>query len=194
MESFLFEMSGLEAGTWAPDDAARRLAGAAGGLGHRVGEGEALGDWRRLELAGPLPTATVMVSDTKPGWAVNLDGGVLGDEGDPAEEQGALVDLLAACAGAVPLYLGTAVWPFGPEVPPSYDTSRPFAAEQAGPVMYVSRAYAEAILGGRPPELPKGWRGRSVAAGDLLVVKGNLLRDPEDPAVRRLLRRLRPPR
>lgn len=192
MDSFLFEMVGLDGDAWSPDDALTRLAGAAEGLGHTVDEGEAIGDWRKLELTGPLPTATIMVSAPKAGWALDLDGGVLGDEEDPTEEQRALVDLLAAAAGAVPLYLGTAVWPFGPETPPSYETIAPFAAEQAGPVMYVSRAYVEAILGGTPLVPPKGWAARPAVAGDLLVATGNLLRDPEDKVVRRLLKRLRP--
>jgi hypothetical protein len=194
MDSFLFEMVGLDGEAWSPDAALTRLVRAAEGLGHTVDEGEAIGDWRKLELSGPLPTATIMVSGPKAGWALDLDGGVLGDEEDPTDEQRAVVDLLAAAAGAVPLYLGTAVWPFGPETPPSYDTSAPFAAEQAGPVMYVSRAYVEAILGGAPVAPPKGWAARPAGPGDLLVVTGNLLRDPEDKVVRRLLKRLRPSR
>lgn len=194
MDSLLFEMVGLDDEAWSPAATVARLAQVAEGLGHAVDEGEAIGDWRKLELAGPLPTATIMVSGSKAGWALDLDGGVLGDEEGPTDEQRAVVDLLVAGAGAVPLYLGTAVWPFGPETPPSYDTSAPFAAEQAGPVMYVSRSYAEAILGGVTPAAPKGWTARPAGPGDLLVVTGNLLREPEDKVVRRLLKRLQPSR
>jgi hypothetical protein len=189
MDSFLFEMVGLDGGGWSGDDAVGRLVAAVGAAGSAPEEPS--GGWHRLGLVdGPLAGGSLLVSAGRPGWAFSIVDQVLGGDDDPIEEaQAAAVDLLRRCVAAVPLYLGTAVWPFGPEVPEVYDTRRPFTCRQAGPVMYVSGTYVDAVLG-NPIEALKGWTSEPVAGGHLLVVRGNLLREAETKRMRRLLRRL----
>jgi hypothetical protein len=191
MDSFLFEMVGLDDGEWSGDATARRLAAAVGAAGSAPEEPS--GGWHRIELEdGPLAGGSLLVSAGRPGWAFSIVDQMLGDEDDPIEEaQAAAVDLLRRCAAAVPLYLGTSVWPFGPDVPEVYDTSGPFTCRRTGPAMFVSGTYVEAILGS-PVEPPKGWTSEPIAGGHLLVVRGNLLREAETKRMRRLLRRLQP--
>lgn len=195
MDGFLFEMVGLDSDRWSVGDAVLALEAAVEGAGSSVVEEPPVGSWHRIGLSGgPLDGASVMVSAAPPGWSFSVVDQQLGDDDDPIDAaQRALVELLRRCIAAVPLYLGVAVWPFGPEVPEVYDTAAPFTARAAGPVTFVSGRYVDAVLGGAL-DPPKRWAVEPLGGGHLLVVSGNLLRGPEDPSVRKLLKRLQPRR
>lgn len=193
MDAFLFDMTGLDDASWSPEKAVDTLMRAVATCGHSPVEDATLQGWRSIALgAKGLPSASVMVSCARPAWACSINDGELGDpEASLERAQAELVELLQACVSAVPLYLGTAVWPFGPETPATYETAAPFRAQQAGPVMFVSSVYVDRILSGQF-EAPRTFRSLPTAAGILLVLDDNLLRDPHDAAPRALLKRLTP--